>query len=100
MHGVRIIVVLKFLPLEEISAFLECRAPTPRNQLGLGNNTDYNLPQKLDLIHVKKIICGSDYTIALINSNEVYVWGTNYYGQLGLGNNDNRNLPQKLQLKF
>ena len=71
-------------------------------QLGLGNCTmnRYNLPQKLNLRHIKKIICGGNHTIALTHSNEVYSWGWNYYGQLGLGNNLDQNSPQKLQLKF
>src|SRR5208337_5573673 len=31
-------------------------------------------------------------------TNEIYVWGSNYYGQLGLGHNQNQNSPQKLNL--
>ncbi len=68
-------------------------------QLGLGNNTDHNYPQKLNLIHIKKIICGGNHTMALGNSGEVYAWGSNDWGQLGLGNNLNRYSPQKLNLR-
>jgi alpha-tubulin suppressor-like RCC1 family protein len=53
-------------------------------QLGLGHNADTNSPQKLDLINVKKIICGGYHTIALTYSNEIYAWGDNQSGQLGL----------------
>ncbi len=71
-----------------------------RGQLGLGNdtNTNYDLPQKLNLRNIKKIICGEYHTMALDNSGEVYAWGHNYWGQLGLGNNTNYDLPQKLNL--
>src|SRR5208337_5593158 len=31
-------------------------------------------------------------------TNEIYVWGSNYYGQLGLGHNQNQDSPQKLNL--
>src|SRR5208282_1753225 len=67
-------------------------------QLGLGHNQNQNSPQKLNLPAIKKIICGSYYSIAITTTNEVYVWGNNEYGQLGLGHNQNLNLPQKLNL--
>ncbi len=60
-------------------------------QLGLGNNADYNLPQKLNLPNIKKIICGYSHAMALTNFNEIYAWGSNNSGQLGLGNNTNYN---------
>ena len=68
-------------------------------QLGLGNNTHYNSPQKLNLRHIKKISCGVLHTMALDNSGEVYAWGRNNYRQLGLDNNINQNFPQKLNLR-
>ena len=68
-------------------------------QLGLDNNTNQNLPQKLNLPNIKKISCGDSHTITLTNSNEIYAWGSNGLGQLGLGNNICYNLPQKLNLR-
>ena len=83
-------------------------------QLGSGHNQNQNSPQKfapmqmnrreegtsergkLNLPNIKKIICGSYHTIALTNSNEVWVWGYNNDGQLGLGHNRNQNSPQRL----
>ncbi len=68
-------------------------------QLGLGHNADQNLPQKLNLRNIKKIICGFNHTMGLTHSNEVYAWGSNRYGQLGLGNDANQNSPWKLNLR-
>ena len=85
-------------------------------QLGLGHNQSQNSPQKfapmqmnrreggtsergkLNLPNIKQIICGSYHTIALTNSNEIWVWGYNNCGQLGLGHNQDQNSPQKLNL--
>jgi alpha-tubulin suppressor-like RCC1 family protein len=55
-----------------------------------------DLPHKLDLPSIKKIICGSYHTIALTHSGEIYVWGSNSHGQLGLGHETNVYTPQKL----
>ena len=67
-------------------------------QLGLGHNQNQNSPQKLNLLNIKDIICGGLHTIALTNSNEIWVWGRNDEGQLGLGHNQDQNSPQKLNL--
>jgi len=82
-------------------------------QLGLGHNQDQNSPQKfapmqmnrreegtsergkLNLSNIKDIICGGRHTIALTDSNEVWVWGYNNEGQLGLGHYQHQNSPQK-----
>ena len=39
------------------------------------------------------------HTIALTNTNEVFVWGTNEHGELGLGNYNDQNIPIKHQFK-
>ena len=82
-------------------------------QLGLGHNQSQNSPQKfapmqmnrreegtsergkLNLSNIKDIICGGRHTIALTDSNEVWVWGYNNEGQLGLGHYQHQNSPQK-----
>merc|ERR1712100_258772 len=64
-------------------------------QLGIGNNEEsYNSPQLISsLKDVEFIECGAFHVFCKILNNEIYCWGSNYYGQLGLGNNDNQNTP-------
>ena len=66
-----------------------------KGELGLGNNVDYNLPQKIEsLKDVDFIECGIDFSFAKCN-NAVYCWGNNTKGQLGNGNTTNINEPTK-----
>lgn len=68
-------------------------------QLGLGHNTDQDLPQKIDLKDIIVIECGGHYTVAINKFNKVYSWGNNEYGQLGLKTTESQNLPQEVDLK-
>lgn len=66
-------------------------------QLGLGDNFNQDIPQKLlSLKKVKQIACGAGYTMALTQSCEIYVWGLNEFQQLGFADDINRNIPEKL----
>ncbi len=70
-----------------------------KGQLGLGDYIQRNTPHKLNLPHsvvVKDIFCGTNYSILLACSNDVYVWGVNDCAQLGLGDYHNRSTPHKL----
>ena len=63
---------------------------------GMGSNTEGKLGLKLemrsvnvptlvgDLSGVTKVQCGSQHSVALTESGEVYTWGQAFYGQLGL----------------
>ena len=66
-------------------------------QLGLGDYIPRYVPHKL-LSNIKKINGKFYHTIVSTKLNEIYVWGSNYYGQLGLGDYHNYNSPQKLLL--
>ena len=53
-------------------------------QLGLGNiKFMYNVPTRIDINHydIKSIQCGDDHTI-ITTQNNIYGFGSNYYGQL------------------
>ncbi len=42
---------------------------------------------------------GSEHSLALTDSGDIYSWGSNYYGQLGLGTSGsgtNKDTPQKV----
>ena len=65
-------------------------------QLGIGNNTNQQLPAKVNGMNgnfVEKIVCGMAHVLALTYSGELYSWGANSYGQLGLGTTLNTPLP-------
>ena len=63
-------------------------------QLGLGDNEDCYLPQKIEsLKNVDFLECGYAFTICKTTNNEIYSWGLNEFGQLGINNNENQNTP-------
>jgi alpha-tubulin suppressor-like RCC1 family protein len=66
--------------------------------LGNGKNDfDFYKPESNQYLSDKQIIdicCGSELSLVLTNSGEVYAWGKNSYGQVGNG----RSGPNKLQL--
>src|SRR5580693_3883370 len=67
-------------------------------QLGLGNNTNQNIPQKITQFNsdtIVSIACGVDYSL-ILTKDGLYSFGFNKYGQLGLGNNIDQNIPQKI----
>ena len=68
-------------------------------QLGTGNTTNYNFPQKLlDIPPVLSVACGSYHTLIITNDDNLWSCGGNDHGQLCLGNNKrslNTQKPQK-----
>ncbi|KAH3756159.1 UVB-resistance 8 [Pelomyxa schiedti] len=42
--------------------------------------------------------CGGEFTVALLNSGQVFSWGYNKFGQLGLGDVNNRTAPCEVTL--
>lgn len=76
-----------------------CWGRNASGQLGLGNQIDYNLPQRLTSISdVLSIVAGGSHTCAIEMDGSVWCWGANGSGQLGLGSiGGSSALPQKLQ---
>lgn len=71
-------------------------------QLGLGDNINRNTFQKSSFfkdlgINIKKISCGQNHTLFLLENGLVYSCGNNVHGQLGLGDTNNRNIPTKIE---
>ena len=63
-------------------------------QLGLGNTTAYNEPQKIEFTEkIKDIVTGTNHALALTESGKVYAWGLGNYGQLGQGSKYNQISP-------
>ena len=68
-------------------------------QLGTGNDTDFNVPQKLlNLPPVVFVACGSTHTLMITNDSNLWSCGSNRYGQLCHGDTEDRSKPQKTSI--
>ncbi|XP_046916522.2 uncharacterized protein LOC124496983 [Dermatophagoides farinae] len=67
-------------------------------QLGRNNDSSSSFTYMIDtgLSHVKRIACGSDFSIAMTD-NGVYSWGENECGQLGINHVYQQNTPKKIR---
>ena len=71
-------------------------------QLGTGNTTNYNTPQKIAKTNFNNEEIEAFWTIgdaycsayAYTKEKKLYVWGRNADGQLGIGNTSDQNTPQ------
>ncbi|CAB3408127.1 unnamed protein product [Caenorhabditis bovis] len=70
--------------------------------IGLGPDaSDARKPVLIEQLlreNVKDVICGFEHTIAILESGEVYAWGSNECGQLGLPKVDHVYVPTKITL--
>ena len=65
-------------------------------QLGTGNTTDFNVPQKLQNIPpVLSVSCGHAHTLMITNDSNLWSCGRNDKGQLFLGDTEDRSKPQQ-----
>jgi alpha-tubulin suppressor-like RCC1 family protein len=57
-----------------------------KGQLGIGNQTNQNRPQKIDLNNnqiIKSISCGEYHSLLLTTVGDIYAFGCNEFGQIG-----------------
>ncbi|XP_028968243.1 RCC1 and BTB domain-containing protein 1 [Galendromus occidentalis] len=70
-------------------------------QLGLSASVNHQSPRKVGgaIAEMKctGISCGHNFTTAVFDTGEVYVWGSNGNGQLGLGSLTNQPFPVKIE---
>ena len=66
-------------------------------QLGTGNKTSFNVPQKiLDIPSpILSVACGSSHTLVITSDSNLWSWGRNDLGQLGHGDKEAYLKPQK-----
>jgi RCC1 and BTB domain-containing protein len=60
-------------------------------QLGLGDNTDKDSPQPIQLLRGKPVLsvaCGQYHTAVSLATGGIFTFGKNDYGQLGIGDDD------------
>lgn len=71
-------------------------------QLGNGSYENTAVPVKVSFgnVKIKSISAGNEHSMAVSESNEVYVWGSNESGQLGIndGSIKSLNIPVKLNM--
>ncbi|EFC37935.1 predicted protein [Naegleria gruberi] len=71
-------------------------------QLGVGNNlnqNDFVKIESLNGLNIKKLVCGTFFSMVLTQDSEVYGFGLNHWGQLGLGyKSESVLLPTKLEM--
>lgn len=67
------------------------------DKLGRKTKDEYSTTmEKIDsLSEIVKISCGSDHSMCIDIYNNLFVFGSNYYGELGLGDSDSRHEPIK-----
>jgi alpha-tubulin suppressor-like RCC1 family protein len=67
-----------------------------KGQLGTGNNTLYNAPEKvagLDGVKIVAISAGYQHSLAIDSTAQVWAWGLNDHGQLGNNSTRDTNTP-------
>ena len=68
-------------------------------QLGTGNDTDFDVPQKiLNIPPVVSVACGSSHTLMITNDSNLWSWGGNDFGQLCHEDTEDRSKPQKTSI--
>jgi alpha-tubulin suppressor-like RCC1 family protein len=66
-------------------------------QLGIGNNTNVNVPTQIgNSSNWQKISIGSEHVLAIKSDGTLWAWGYNTFGQLGNGNNLDLNIPTQI----
>ena len=79
------------------SSELWCWGQNNYGQLGLGDDSNRNLPTKVNAVdHVTKIGLGNYHSFLVDSNGNTMVMGYNIYGQLGLGDTTNRKTPTLL----
>ncbi|KAH3758353.1 ADPribosylation factor subfamily protein [Pelomyxa schiedti] len=64
-------------------------------QLGLGEITTANIPERVSLLpeRAHMVACGDNHTMAVSEAGHLFAFGDNSTGQLGLGDLTQRNIP-------
>ena len=88
---------LNFTVCVDFEGFIWSFGENNCGQLGTGNTTSFNVPQKLEvnIPPVHSISCGSEHTLIITNEDNLLSWGRNEFGQLFHGDTENRSIPQK-----
>ncbi len=85
----------------DILSTLWCWGWNGYGELGLGDNSNRNIPTKVISLsnEVSQVATGGSRSFAIDNDN-FWSWGRNDYGQLGLNDTSHRNIPTLLLLAF
>jgi len=73
---------------------------SPKGTLGHGEEEEELVPRAVKAVlgkDVQMVACGTQHTMVLTKSGEVYSWGSGRFGKLGLGNILDHYMPLKIQ---
>eukprot|EP00741_Cyanophora_paradoxa_P009380 tig00000144_g9086.t1 len=70
-------------------------------QLGHGENTNVFTPKLVEALsnrRVRRVACGTNHTMCLTDSGQVFTWGRGKHGRLGHGDEKDAFLPQEIDM--
>ena len=87
---------LSFTVCVDCDGFIWSFGKNDFGQLGTGNTTHFNVPQKLaNVPPVVSVSCGLEHTLIITTDSNLWSCGNNLYGQLCLGSQENQSKFQK-----
>ena len=75
---------------------LWCWGSNGSGQLGLGDNTTRDAPQRVDGNSWRSVSAGENYTCAIQEDRSLWCWGNGEHGNLGLTDREDRDSPTRV----
>ncbi|KAM9465717.1 serine/threonine-protein kinase Nek9 isoform 1-T1 [Clarias gariepinus] len=72
-------------------------------QLGHGDQASYRQPRKVERLQgkaIKQVSCGADFTACVTDEDQMYMFGSDYYGCIGVENEKGMEVLEPVLLEF
>ncbi|CAB1335192.1 unnamed protein product [Coregonus sp. 'balchen'] len=72
-------------------------------QLGHGDQASYRQPRKVERLQgkaIRQVACGADFTACVSDEDQMYMFGSDYYGCIGVENEQGREVLEPVLLEF
>uniref|UniRef100_A0A3P8ZNS6 non-specific serine/threonine protein kinase n=1 Tax=Esox lucius TaxID=8010 RepID=A0A3P8ZNS6_ESOLU len=72
-------------------------------QLGHGDQASYRQPRKVERLQgkaIRQVACGADFTACVTDEDQMYMFGSDYYGCIGVENEHGMEVLVPVQLEF